>query len=137
MAKKPRVTPEAKKKFLCHNFTEQDVLDAIEGSGGIIQQVAENLGCGWNTAKKHVRKHESTLELFNSERSQLTDNALRTIRRAINDDDVATAKWVLSKLDSEVFGDKLQLTGSLAPVINIIVKDSLKQEELDKLMNGE
>ena len=112
-----------KSKYHPVDFTEQDVLDAIEDSGGIIKTVAENLGCGWNTARRMIRKFESTLELFNSERTQLTDDALRTVRRAIHSDDVKTAKWVLSKLDSETFGEKLKLTGNIAPVINIIIKD--------------
>ena len=38
------------------HIKQQDVLDAIKDSGGIISTIARRLHCNWNTAKASARK---------------------------------------------------------------------------------
>lgn len=48
-------------------YKKTDILEAIEGSGGIVTTVALALNCDWHTAKSNIEKYEETREAFSGE----------------------------------------------------------------------
>jgi len=92
------------------NFSREQVLAAIDGSGGIVSAVAKRLGCDWNTARKYINLWETTKKAFEDERNRLLDMAEATVFKAIKGGDVQTAKWVLSRLGrSRGYGDAVDV----------------------------
>lgn len=90
------------------NYDRQDVLNAIEGSGGVTLTVASRLGCAWHTAEKYIQMWESTKQAFADEDNKTLDRAESVIRRNIDlalktqqetmrPVDSGDAKWVLSR----------------------------------------
>ena len=90
------------------DFDREDVLRAIEGSGGIMSAVASSLECAWHTAKKYVNKWESTKRAFEAENERTLDKAESLIERNITlglrmqqeskqPVDSGDAKWLLSR----------------------------------------
>ena len=91
----------------------EEVLEAIEESGGIVSTVQEKLKrvaddgrCSWLTADRYIKKWKETKEAFRSEREKLMDLAEQVIVEKLTESDVDTAKWVLGKLGkSRGYGD--------------------------------
>jgi len=108
---------------------------AIVDSGGMISIIAGKLEVQWHTAKKYVHKWPEVLQFFHEERMRTNDNAIGALRRAINDGDTKVAMWWLSKMESNIFGDKLKVEGSFDLNINFNVGSQEDQDELNKLIN--
>ena len=97
-------------------FTAKAFLNAIPGTGGIIATIAKRVGCNWHTAKKYIETHPTVKLAYNNERSAIDDLAESTVLKAIQDGDVATAKWWLTKKRKEEFGETLDLTTGGQPI---------------------
>lgn len=82
---------------MMYKFTEEQMLEAIKDTRGVVQDVARRLNIHHVTARDWINKYPAAVEALRYEFDRLTDDALRTVRRAVNDDDVGTAKWVLSR----------------------------------------
>ena len=92
------------------HYTEQEVLKAIKGCGGVVLTVAEKLNCQWKTADNFIKKWESTLSAFEDEGISVKDISERKIIDAIKGDDVQTAKWYLSKKAKDRgYGDTIEI----------------------------
>lgn len=77
-------------------FKKIEVLKAVEGSGGVVSEVARNLGCNWHTAKKYIDKYPDAKELLLQEEKVLIDEAKMVIKDAIVlEKDTQIAKWLL------------------------------------------
>jgi len=77
-------------------FKKIDIMKAVEGSGGVVSEVARNLGCNWHTAKKYINKYEDAKELFAEEENVLIDEAKMVVKDAIVlERDIHVAKWLL------------------------------------------
>ena len=70
-------------------FTENQIKQAIEGSGAIIETVARRLKVAWGTARKLTEPYK---ELLENEQERTLDYAEQTIIKAITKD-VKIAKW--------------------------------------------
>lgn len=77
-------------------YTKEIVLQAIQGSNGIISTIAKLLQCDWNTASKYVNKWEETKIAIENEREKTLDVAENVIFGALKGNDVQTAKWYLA-----------------------------------------
>lgn len=96
-------------------YNKRTVLQAIEGSGGIISAVAKRLGCDWATARAYIQRWAETTAAFEAERERILDLAETTLYRAIQEGDVQAAKWVLSRLGkSRGYGDHVEVSGRQA-----------------------
>ena len=80
---------------------QQDVLDAIKDSGGIIATIARRLHCNWNTAKTYCDKWESTKIALQEEKETTLDTAELKIIDAIKAGDTNIIKWFLSTKGKE------------------------------------
>ena len=99
---------------IAKDFTEDEVLAAVEGSLGIMSKVAQNLGCTWGTAQAYVKKYASALKAWDDEREKMLDLAESKIFKAINLDDIGSAKWLLSTRGRERgYGNQIELSGQV------------------------
>jgi len=78
-------------------YTPEQVVEAISGCNGIVSKVADRLLCDWSTAKKYIANWEESKEAFYNEEQRAVDMAENKVLKAINLDDIQTAKWFLSK----------------------------------------
>lgn len=84
MARKPKVT-------------HKRLMKAIEGSGGVITNIAFKLSVDWHTAKKAIENDSEAKEFYEGEGNKVTDLAQNIIIEALNDHDLGTAKWWLER----------------------------------------
>jgi len=107
------------------DYSESEVLAALQNSYGIVSRVAEKLSCNWNTAKKYIEMYPSCQQSFLDETERVLDLAESKIIKSINMDDVGTAKWLLStKGKLRGYSERMEVSGKDGAAIetkNIIV----------------
>lgn len=86
---------------MAHKYTKDEVLEAIEGSAGILLTVAKRLQCTWDTAQRWVNKWEETKTALKNENEKVLDMAEGQVYKAIQANDLQTAKWVLARKGKE------------------------------------
>lgn len=116
-----------KKKFVKtykkNAITKQQMMKAIDNSGGIISLIANRLGCEWHTAKRYIEMWEETKQAHVNELEKFKDICETTVLKAVQDGDVQTAKWVLShRARDRGYGDKIEVDGQVFGEIKIIVQ---------------
>lgn len=77
------------------NVNKDELLKAINGSYGIISTIAKRLNINWNTARTYIKKYPDATQAYNNERNTMLDTAESCIITALEQNDVATAKWFL------------------------------------------
>ena len=83
------------------NYTAQQFIDAIQGSGGIVSAIAAKVGCAWNTAKKYIDNYATVQVAWQNERNRITDKAQHHIINAIEKGDLSLCKWWVTVMDEE------------------------------------
>lgn len=78
------------------NLSREDVLAGIEGSGGILTNVARALHVSRQCAKQHIYKWQQTRAAFESEAERIVDLAQHNVHSEIEEGDSATSKWYLT-----------------------------------------
>ena len=87
-------------------MSDEAILEAINGSGGIITSIANKLGCAWDTANKYVNKNEKTRTAYRNEKEKILDLSENVVYQSIKNGNTQDAKWVLSTLGKKRgFGD--------------------------------
>ena len=88
-----------------HNgrYTCEQCIDAIPGTGGIVSELAERVGCDWRTAKKYVTEYVTVTEAWDAERNRIHDYAENNIVEAIKEGDLPMSKWWLQVMRREEF----------------------------------
>lgn len=85
------------------DFSKEQVLEAIENTGGILSTVASNLAkvkngrCSWSTARRYVMLWEETRAAIKDEEERMLDVSETTIMQSIIGGSVEDAKWHLSR----------------------------------------
>jgi len=82
-------------------YTAQQFIDAIQGTGGVVSSIADNVGCAWNTAKKYIDEYATVNQAWQNERSRITDRAQNNIIKSINKGDLQLSKWWLQVMDGD------------------------------------
>lgn len=89
-------------------FTAQQFIDAIPGTGGIVSAIARRVGCTWNTAQKYIATYPTVKAAYDAEvestldvaESVLLDN-IRMARKMQTEDktlvDTSDVRWYLAK----------------------------------------
>lgn len=108
-------------------YTREQLLKAIQGSGGSVLEVSKRLGCAWSTARHYIDLWDETRKAFEDERAVLVDAAEYVVYRAVVEQgDVHIAKWVLSTLGRDRgWGDDAPRQGS----VRVVVKWADDEEE--------
>lgn len=102
-------------------YSAKQFIKAIPGTGGIISDIADKVGCNWITAKKYVTEFPTVKIVYDEELSRVNDKAKNNIIRAINKNDIQTSKWWLQVKDKEFMPKEgRELTGKDgAPLITV------------------
>ncbi|MBN2011947.1 hypothetical protein JW960_21640 [candidate division KSB1 bacterium] len=78
------------------DFDINQVLKAIEGSRGIVNEVAKKLGCNWRTAKRYIENWLTTKQAFTDETEILIDTAESKLFEALDNGDLWAIKFILT-----------------------------------------
>jgi len=74
-------------------YTKEEVLQAIPGTGGIKNNIARRLGCGYATVKAFIERWPEVAQAVEDERNIVGDVAESVIMDALLNGDLETAKW--------------------------------------------
>ena len=81
------------------NYTAQQFIKAIPGTGGIITTIAARVGCAWHTAKRFINDYPTVAEAYQDECERVLDRAevvvIDSFANPEEDPDIHTAKWYL------------------------------------------
>ena len=78
------------------NFKKKDVLDAIDGSYGIVSTVAAKLHCNWHTADEYIKKWPETMQALKDEEETKLDYVEGKAIKAIENNDGAMIRFYLA-----------------------------------------
>lgn len=94
--------------------TDNAILEAIKGSGGIMSTIARKLGVTWHTADSWIRESEELMEALKDEKETILDMAESTLLNKIKEGDEQSAKWYLSKKGKQRgYGDSVAIEGGI------------------------
>ena len=93
-------------------YTAQDFITAIPGTGGIVSAIARKVGCEWETARAWIDKYPTVKRAYDAECEAMLDLAESTVLKNIKDGDTQDAKWYLTKKGKRRgYGDSMEVTG--------------------------
>ena len=106
-----------------YKFTDEQIIDAIKGSCGIITNISDSLGCSWGTANKIVKNGSEVVKsCFCDECERVIDKAESNIFAALEQKDIQTSKWVLATIGKKRgYSEKTEIehTGDMQILVNI------------------
>lgn len=112
------------------DYTRDEVMNAVTNSYGIVSRVADALKCTWATARKYIEMYEDAKSLFSDETERVLDLAETKIIKAINLDDIGTAKWLLAnKGKHRGYNQQLEVTGKDGGAIELKTISIIKTRE--------
>lgn len=110
------------------NFRKKDVLDAIDGSYGIVSTVAAKLHCNWHTADEYIKKWPETLQALSDEEESKLDFVEGKAIKKINEGDGAMIRFYLAtkgKKRGFTYDEKLEADETAEDKeLNIITDDA-------------
>nr|DAW30082.1 MAG TPA: putative terminase small subunit [Caudoviricetes sp.] len=110
------------------NFKKKDVLDAIDGSYGIVSTVAAKLHCNWHTADGYIKKWPETLQALTDEEESKLDFVEGKAIKKINEGDGAMIRFYLAtkgKKRGFTYDEKLEADETAEDKeLNIITDDA-------------
>lgn len=113
---------------MAHKITKEQLLQAIEGSQGLVSKVQRKLEAAigekisWDTVDTLIKKYDETQAAVRSEKEAMLDIAENNIYKEMVNGDTATSKWYLRMKGKERgYEDttKLQLDGTDPLNINL------------------
>ena len=82
-------------------YTAQEVIEALDGTGGILGTVAEKLKCTTRTIQNYIADYPSVKEAWRSERLKLRSMAERSIAQQARAGNLKAAIFIVNQLDPE------------------------------------
>ena len=83
-------------------FTAKKFINAMPGTGGIISQIADKVGCTWHTARKYIETYPTIKQAYENEKHKVDDKALSNVYQDIAKGTIETSKWwIRMKLGDE------------------------------------
>lgn len=80
-------------------YTAQEVIDAVTGTGGIVGTIAEKLGCTTRTVQNYIAEYPTVKEAWRSERLKLRSMGERTIAKQAQAGNLKAAMFLVNQLD--------------------------------------
>ena len=77
-------------------YKASQFIEAIPGSGGIISTIAARVGCHWHTARRFCMEVKAVKEVYDDEVEKTYDMAEAVVLKALQKEDIPTAKWYLT-----------------------------------------
>lgn len=83
------------------HYTNEALIEAIQGSNGNLSLIAKKLNCSWATAQKYISQDTELSELFQGENEAMLDKAEDIVNQALDNNEepktqLETAKWLLA-----------------------------------------
>jgi transposase-like protein len=76
-------------------YTEEQILEAISGTGGDISEIARRLGCARSTVYRYMDRYPSVAEAIEDEREELLDLAEEGLMKQVREHDLQAIIFVL------------------------------------------
>jgi hypothetical protein len=115
------------------HFTEDELLAAIKGSGGIMSTVAKRLNCHWGTALKYIQASEITSKAIEDENESILDLAESVLIKSVREGDMPSVFYYLNnKGKKRGYNTRLEVADKT--IVNVNFKDTIK--ELLNEVNG-
>lgn len=93
-------------------YTAAQVIDAIQGTGGVVAAIARKLGCRWSTAKKYLETYPTINRAWLDERESMIDSAETGLINAVEKEDPWAIKYTLSTLGKKRgFSERVEVSG--------------------------
>lgn len=86
---------------MAKKITQEQMLEAIEGSNGLISKIQRNLKLAlgehicWETVERYVHKWESCEQAVKAEKEEMLDLAENNVFKELAKGDIHTSKWYL------------------------------------------
>lgn len=107
----------------------KDILEAIEGSGGIKQIVAERLNVHRHTIANYQQRYPSVSKALQDEMEVILDKAESNLFTIISEGDITTSQWLLkykAKDRGYVEKSEQKIEGSIETIIKVHYEDEDK-----------
>ena len=82
-------------------YTAQEVIDALKGTGGIVGTVAKKLECTTRTVQNYIAEYPTVKEAWRSERLAMRSMAEITVLKQAQSGSLKAAMFILNQLDPE------------------------------------
>lgn len=122
-------------------ISKKRILTAVDGCNGIISVVARKLQVDWHVARNAIERYPEAKLAYESEKEKVLDLGESKIITAINNSDIPTIKWYMSKKGKERgYGDD---PITINNTVNSTVKSALPNistealEQIDAIIDGE
>ena len=105
------------------NYTKEQILQAIEKSDGIILNVANELNCSWDTARKYINKWQETKRALNDATEAAIDRCESKLFEKIEAGDGQMIRFFLAtKGKHRGYTERQELTGADGePIRHLVV----------------
>ena len=112
------------------SYKAQDFIDAIPGTGGVVDTIARRVGCNWHTAKRYIDEYSTVREAYLDEKHKVDDAAKSiVIADIVKNKNVDTAKWWLRvKLPDEFAPKEKRDVDEVSEVTIHIVEDNKSEK---------
>lgn len=77
-------------------FTAQQFIEAIPGTGGVISLIAKKIPCTWHTAARYIANFPTIQQAYNDEVESILDMAEAQLFNAVKGGDFPAIKYLLS-----------------------------------------
>jgi hypothetical protein len=115
------------------NYTEDEILAAIKGSGGIMSTVAKRLNCHWTTADRNIKINENAKRAMEDENESILDLAESVLIKSVREGDMPSVFYYLNnKGKKRGYNTRLEVADKT--IVNVNFKDTIK--ELLNEVNG-
>jgi len=114
-------------------YSVHEVIDAIEGSFGIVTAIAQKLGCSRSTVYRYIDESVMVRQALEVERQRHVDLAEAKSLELIRAGDGSQVRFVLSRLGKDRgWVERKELTGSEGEAIQHVIKviEGLDEDEL-------
>ena len=92
--------------------SKKRLLKLIEGSGGIIHRIAQQLGCSWSTCKIWIDSYPEAVKLLQDETEKILDLGENCLMKNVKDGDQRAIEFLLStKGKKRGFTTRHEVTG--------------------------
>src|SRR5688572_16034425 len=78
------------------NYTVNQFIKAIPGTGGIVSTIARRVGCDWQTAKRFITRYPTVERVYQSECETVLDLAEVKLIEAVKAGDFPAIKFYLT-----------------------------------------
>lgn len=114
------------------SYTAKDFLRAVPGSGGIISEIADRVGCSWITAKRNIEKYTSVKAAVDAERESMLDLAEVKLVQAVDKGDPWAIKFILATLGkTRGFTEKREIENTGSPIVEVVFADEWRKQTAD------